>query len=151
MPSGASGSHCRGTADYDKDRYTQIRRAIEADPKHLLGKSFYEVSKEFNLEDVPWDDITVQDPPNGQSRIYHFRGFLFVVALESQAGSMPPLPLSSDPREDIHRIAMDNELFGSKACIARQPYVEIDGISDPKEQIKQFWKREAEKCERNTH
>ena len=85
------------TADYDRDRYNQIRRAIDADPKHLLGKSFAEVSKEFNLEDVPGDDVTINQPFNGQFRIYHFRGFAFYVSLELD-------------RPEIRRIAGNNGL-----------------------------------------
>ena len=68
------------TADYDKERYTQIRGAIAADPKHLLGKSLDEVTKALSLEDVPWDDSAVKSP--GMYRIYHFRGFASDVTLE---------------------------------------------------------------------
>ena len=44
------------TADYDKERYRQIRDAIAADPKHFRGKYFDDVIKALGLDDVPWDD-----------------------------------------------------------------------------------------------
>ena len=61
------------TADYDEQRYTEIRAAIAADPTHFVGKSLDEVTKALKLADVPWDDSTVKQPL--MSRLYHFRGF----------------------------------------------------------------------------
>ena len=118
------------TADYDKDRYTEIRRAIEADPQHLLGKSLDEVTKTFGLENVPWDESYSFQAPPGENRIYHFRGFALYVFL---SGVTPHNEYqSSSTGADLQRHGVRLEHF--------RPYVRIDGISDGKERMKRYWK-----------
>jgi hypothetical protein len=130
------------TADYDKESYTQIRRAIDADQRHLLGKSLDEVTKEFSLEDVPWDDGSFQQPP-GMYRIYHFRGFAFYVTLEL-------LPAGITPNSDKPWSSTGEELqrHGVLWLADQSPFVLIDGISDRKERMKRYWKAIDEECER---
>jgi hypothetical protein len=130
------------TADYDRDRYTRIHRAIQADPQHLLGKSFDEVAKEFSLEGVPWDDGAFQQP-SGMFRIYHFRGFALYVTLELlPAGITPnsPKPWSSTV-EGLQR-------HGVLWLAHQDPVVRIDGISSRKERMERYWKAIDEECER---
>ncbi|MGO8747289.1 MAG: hypothetical protein ACLQNE_14990 [Thermoguttaceae bacterium] len=130
--------------DYDKERYTQIKRAIEADQQHLCGKSFDEVAEELSLQDVPWDDFNIQQGPDNQLRIYHFRGFALYVTLEILPAGITPQSKErwSSTMEELQRHGV--------LWIARhyQPFVSIDGISDGKERMKQHRKAVDEECER---
>jgi len=130
------------TADYDKERYTQIRRVISDDQTHLLGKSLDEVSKAISLENVSWDDAAFQQP-SGMYRIYHFRGFAFHVTLEI-------LPVGITPDSNTRWSSTEQELQRhGKLWLAHQyPFVRIDGISDGKERMKRYWKAIDEECER---
>jgi hypothetical protein len=130
------------TADYDKERYTQIRRAIAADPQHLLGKSLEEVTKALSLEGVPWDDAALQREP-GMDRIYHFRGFALHVTLRV-------LPPGITPNSNQAWSANGEELrlHGVLWLAHQYPFVRIDGINDRQERMKRFWKAADEECER---
>jgi hypothetical protein len=130
------------TADYDGKRYTQIRRAIDADPKHLLGKSLDEISRKLRLEDVPWDDAACQQEP-GMYRIYHFRGFALHVTLERLPAGMTP-----DSRTPWTSTGNELERHGVFWLAHQYPCLKIDGISDGKERMKRYWKAIAEECER---
>jgi len=127
------------TADYDKERYTQIRSAIAADKEHLLGKSFEEVSKQLDLEDVPWDDGSVQNA--GQYRIYHFRGFAFYVNVDLQLPTDSPVRNRQYTGEELQR-------YGVLQLSHQHPVVRIDGLNDRQERMKRFWKAVDESCER---
>jgi hypothetical protein len=131
------------TADYDKDRYTQIRKAIEADQQHLLGKSLDDVSKELSLEDVPWDDDDSFQRAAGTYRIYHFRGFALYVTLEL-------LPAGITPRSIERGSYTEAELqrHGVLWLAHQYPFVRIDGIRDGKERMKRIRKAVDEECER---
>lgn len=129
------------TADYDKEKYTQIRNAIAADKQCLLGKSFDEVSKQFDLECVPWDDVSFQEIPPRQYRMYHFRGFAFYVTVDMQPAEYSTVsnrPYTGEElrRYDVLRLAHQN------------PVVRIDGLNDRQERLKKFWKVIDEECER---
>jgi hypothetical protein len=130
------------TADYDGKRYTQICSAIDADPKHLLGKSFDEISRKLGLEDVPWDDAAVQQEP-GMFRIYHFRGFALYVTLERLPAGITP-----DSRTPWTSTGKELERHGVLWLAHQYPCVKIDGISDGKERMKRYWKAIDEVCER---
>ena len=74
-------------AEYDRQHYDKIKRAILADPNYLLGKTLDEVTKQFGMEGIPWDNASFQQPPNWY-RVYHFRGFgLFLTVELCQRGS----------------------------------------------------------------
>ena len=130
------------TAGYDRERYAQIRRAIEADPKHLLGKSFDEVTKELRLEDVPWDDAAFQQPP-GMFRIYHFRGFALYVTLEL-------LPPGIMPNSNTSWTGTGDELDrrGVLWLAHQDPSVQVDGIPDRKGRMERYWKAVDDACKR---
>jgi hypothetical protein len=130
------------TADYDGKRYTQIRRAIDADPQHLLGKSFDEISRKLRLEDVPWDDAAVQQEP-GMYRIYHFRGFALHVTLECLPAGITP-----NSRAPWTSTGEELERHGVLWLAHQYPCITIDGISDGKERMKRYWKAIDEACER---
>ena len=129
------------TADYDRERYTEIRRAIDADPQHLLGKPFDEISRKLRLEDIPWDDIAIQQEP-GMVRRYHFRGFALDVTLER-------LPAGITPDRKMSWTATGEELdrHGMLWLAHQYPCVRIDGVSDRKERMRRFWKEVEEACE----
>ena len=84
-----SGLPLSWTADYDRVRYARIRRAIDADPRHLVGKRFDEVAAAFGLEGVPWDDAATQQPA-GMLRMYHFQGFVLYVSLTLLPAGVTP-------------------------------------------------------------
>jgi len=130
------------TADYDKERYTQIRAAIAADKQHLLGKSFDEVSKQFDLEGVPWDDASVQQSPPCQYRICHFRGFAFYVTVDLQ------LPTDSPVSKQGGYTGEDLQRYGVLRLAHQYPVVRIDGLNDRQERMKRFWKAVDESCKR---
>ena len=130
------------TADYDKERYTQIRRAIDADPQHLLGKSLDEVTKEFNLEEVPWDDAAVQQE-SGMFRIYHFRGFALYITL-----TRLPVGITPDSKRSWTASGLDLQHHGVLWLANQYPSVHIDGISDGKERMKLYWEAIDQECER---
>jgi hypothetical protein len=123
------------TADYDKERYNHIRRAIEADPQHLLGKSLDEVTKRLGLEGVPWDSGEDFQGPRGEFRIYHLRGFALYV-------TVAPLPnVDWSPSFDVWsstKVQLDGQ----------RPYLRIDGISDPKQRMNGYWGAIDEMCKR---
>ncbi|MHB8902481.1 MAG: hypothetical protein ACYC6Y_27280 [Thermoguttaceae bacterium] len=130
------------TADYDKERYTQIRGAIVADTNHLLGKSLDEVTKALSLEDVPWDDSAVQREP-GMNRIYHFRGFALHITLQL----LPP-GITPDSNQPWSANGEELRRHGVLWLAHGQPFVQIDGINDRQERMKRFWKAVDEECER---
>src|SRR5262249_52428842 len=120
------------TADYDRGRYREIRRAIDADPQQLLGKPFDEISRKLRLEDVPWDDIAVQQEP-GMVRRYHFRGFALDVTLQR-------LPPGITPESKTPWTASGEELdrHGVLWLAHQYPVVRIDGVSDREERMRRF-------------
>jgi hypothetical protein len=130
------------TVDYDRARYYEIRRAIDADPRHLLGRPFDEASRRLRLEDVPWDDIAFQSEP-GSVRLYHFRGFSLVVTLRS-------LPAGIPPDRQGPWAPTDEELSRPRVLwLAHQyPVLQIDGVGDRKERMRRLWKLVEEECER---
>ena len=77
--------------DYNKERYTQIKRAIEADQQHLCGKSFDEVAEELSLQDVPWDNFDIQQGPERTSCVSTIfeAGALYVTLEILPAGITP--------------------------------------------------------------
>jgi hypothetical protein len=130
------------TADYDRDRYTQIQRAIRADKQRLLGKSFDEVSNQFGLAGIPWDDASFQQMPPTQYRIYHFRGFAFHVTVDLQ------LPEHSPVRQKGSYTFAELQRHGVLRLAHQRPFVRVDGIHDGKERMKRLWKAIDEECER---
>ncbi len=129
------------TADYDRVRYSQIRRAIDSDPKHLTGLTFEEFSRRFGLGDVPWDDGAVQMEA-GMFRIYHFRGFSLHVSLRR-------LPPGSTP-DRIERWTGDNEELLRREVLwvgGNYPALWVDGIGDPKTRMDRYWKEVQTMCD----
>ena len=130
------------TADYDRVRYDEIRWAIDADPKHLLGTSFDEFSRQMRLDAVPWDDAAIQQEP-GMFRIYHFRGFALYVTLSRLPPGTPPdtrVPMRARGQElDHHEVLWFAHQY---------PYVIIDGVSEGKERMRRYWKAYDDECER---
>ena len=129
------------TEDYDSERYTQIHKVIDSDPEHLLGKPFDEVSKELNLDKVPWDDVSLQEGP--ESRMYHFRGFYFWLHVE-------PLPLGVTPQNWKLYSSSDLERGRVLWLDMQRPFVRIDGIRDQKERMEQWRKGVEEEGRRIT-
>ncbi len=130
------------TADYDRGRYAEIRWTINTDPQHLLAKPFEEVSRRLRLEDVPWDDISLQELP-GTVRLYHFRGFALEVTLRR-------LPAGITPDSTARWTASVEELdrHGVLWLAHQYPVVRIDGVGDRNERMRRFWKEVEEQCER---
>jgi len=135
----------RAKYNYDKERYSQIVRAIDADPEHLLGKSLEEITRELSLEGVPYDQG--DEPQWGfletpETRIYHFRGFACYVTLSLLPPYVTPdgmyLASSSHPGSPRQ---------GKLPLTVRPPGVVIDGLNSPKERMEQHWKREREAIE----
>jgi hypothetical protein len=126
--------------DYDRERYAQIHRALTGDPKHLLDTPFVEVSRELSLDNVPWDDVTLQERGVAESRMYHFRGFYLYVYLN-------PLPMGITPNSDRTWTSEEHErpkvlwLDGQRSC------VRIDGIRDRQERM-EWWRKEVEESAR---
>lgn len=129
------------TADYDKEKYMQIRTGIAADKQRLLGKSLAEVSKQFDLEVVPWDDASFQQMPPHQYRIYHFRGFAFYITVDVELPKGLPVKNQQDTSEELRR-------YGVLRLAHQYPFVRIDGLDDRQERMKRFWKVIDEECER---
>lgn len=126
-------------ADYDKERYQQIRTAIASDPKHLLGKPFDEIAKALSLEDVPWDDATFQE--GWQHRMYHFRGFSICIDIDRE------LPADSPLRSGWYTEA-DLQKYGVVQLAHQYPALRIDGLNDRQERMRRFWKGIDEECDR---
>ena len=128
------------TMDYDREHYTQIRRGITSDPEHLLGKPFEEVSRELSLDNVPWDDVALQERGAAEVRMYHFRGFYLHVYLDI-------LPVEIMPNSDETWTSTELKSHKALRLDGRRTFVRIDGIGDPKEQMEQ-WKKAVEESER---
>ena len=125
--------------DYDKARYNEIYDAIEADPQHLLGARFDEVSNELRLDHVPWDDIATQ-VPMGKLRMYHFRGFrLYVTLMLLPQGITPSVKQWNTTPEELER-------HGVLWLAPHPPFVLIDGIQTQRERMEQYWKQMDEMC-----
>ena len=121
------------TEDYDKERYARIRKLIDNDPEHLRDKPFDEVSKELSLDNIPWDVVVgFQEPPSGQSRVYHFRGFFVYVELHS-------LPLGLMPNGNEAWTSTELERH-EVLWLGQRPSVRIDGIRDQKERM-EAWRK----------
>ena len=127
------------TADYDKQRYQQFRTAIATDPKHLLGKPLDEITKALSLEDVPWDDASVQQ--GWQHRMYHFRGFALVLDVDRELPAESPLRGGAYTQEDLQR-------YGVLKIAHQVPALRIDGVNDRQERMRRFWKAFEEECDR---
>ena len=130
------------TADCDRERYAEISLAIKSDENHLVGKSLDDVIGQLRLENVPWD-IGFTMKVDGEYRIYHFRGF----ALYIDARLFPPgITPNSGQRwtcsaEELHR---DGVLWLDHLY----PSVQVDGITDPNERMRQHWEAIDEQYER---
>ena len=111
------------TADYDRVRYDEIRWAIDADARHLLGTSFDEFSRQMRLEAVPWDDAAIQQEP-GMFRVYHFRGFALYVTLSRQPPGITPESRVSG-RASGEKLDRHGKLWFAH----RYPCVMIDSVS----------------------
>jgi hypothetical protein len=122
------------TFDYDRTRYNQIRRAIDADSNHLRGRPLDEIVKTLGLENVPWDDGNVQNEP-GSYRIYHFRGFSLNVTLEQW-------PEGVRPHSVVGRSFTSEELQRPTVLWlgSYDPFILVDGIPDREERMRRFWK-----------
>ena len=127
--------------DYDKHRFKQIRKAIDSDWNHLIHRRFDEVSKELELEGIPWDDISLSLPQFCRERMYHFRGFYLQIVVER-------LPLGIEPGSG--KSWSSTELnSGSVLWVSLfKPSLHIDGISDPKERMEKFRKAQQEEFDR---
>jgi hypothetical protein len=119
-------------ADYDTQRFDQIARAIAADKNQLLDKSLDEVTKLLGLEKVSWDE-GYTNYPDGELRIYHFRGFYLTLHLEL-------LPPGINPRRKASYSTQGLERSGVRWLAAFNPFVKVDGITDSKERMKEYWK-----------
>lgn len=126
------------TADYDEQRYQQIRTAIATDPKHLLGKPFDEIAKALSLEEVPWDDATVQE--GWQHRIYHFRGFALSIHVDRELPADSPLRSGPYTQADLQKYGV--------VKLVHHPALRIDGLNDRRERMRRFWKAFEEECDR---
>ncbi len=127
------------TAEYDKQRYQQIRAAIASDPKHLLGKPFDEIAKALSLEDTPWDDATFQE--GWEHRIYHFRGFSLCIDIDRVLPAVSPLRSGSYTESDLQK-------YGVVQLAHQYPALRIDGLNDRQERMRRFWKAIDEECDR---
>ncbi len=105
---------------------------------HLLD----EVVRQLGLENVPWDaGFTMM--PDGEHRIYHFRGFALYISLRLFPPGIRP---DSGERwtssgEELHR-------HGVLWLYHFYPALHVDGIDDPKERMRLHWKAIDEECER---
>lgn len=130
------------TADDDRGRYAEIRSAIDADPRQLVNRRFDEVVRTLRLEDVPWDDVALQQLP-GTVRLYHSRSF----SLEISLGSRPP---GITPECQGRWAASPEELnrHGVLWTTSQAPRLRIDGVGDRKERMRRFWRDVEESCKR---
>jgi hypothetical protein len=122
------------TADYDGKRFRQIESAIEADPQHLLGRTFAEVSRELGLERVPWDDVALQRP-TGTCRMYHFRGFRLYMTVE-----LLPAGITPGSRNQWNATKEELERHGTLWLAHDPPFVLIDGIPNQSERMERYRK-----------
>jgi hypothetical protein len=130
------------TTDYDRGRYIEISRAIDADPRQLVDRRFDEVSRTLRLEDVPWDDVALQSEP-GSVRLYHFRGF----SLEIMLGRYPP-EITPDDKAPWSISVEELNRRGVLWTAHQPPWLQIDGIADRKERMRRFWRDVEESCKR---
>ena len=129
-------------------RYKRIESMIEADPQHLLGKSFDEVSKELGLEDVPWDECTLSGMRGCENRMYHFPGFYLHVTVEYRLSGSTPDSI----RQQITANNMSGAHFTPPGVLwlaHQEPFVRIDGIRDSKERIERFFREANEEAQRS--
>jgi hypothetical protein len=132
------------TADYDRGRYAEIRRAIDSDPRQLGSRPFDEVSRKLRLEEVPWDDVSLQELP-GTVRLYHFRGF----SLQINVGRLPP----GITPDDIGKVRWTDSIeelnrHGVLWTGQQAPWLRIDSVGDRKERMRRFWRDAEEGCKR---
>ena len=130
------------TANYDRERYYEMRRVIEGDRKRLLGKTFAEASQLLRLDGVPWDDVAVKQEP-GMFRVYHFRGFALYLTLRRYPPGITPeshTPWTSSGQE------LDRT--GVLRLASQYPAIKIDEVTDRAERLKRYWKAVEEACAR---
>jgi hypothetical protein len=120
---------------HDKAMYARISKAIE-DPRHLSGTRLYDLIRKLDLEDIPWDDVNLQDHA-GSVRMYHFRGFRLTVNLyapsEHWQDRGPEWILLEQGSPEEKRQARDWVLIDSG------PYALIDGINSREERMRKFF------------
>jgi hypothetical protein len=76
-------------------------------------------------------------------RAYHFRGFALYVTLRR----LPP-GIAPDDKTPWTSSGEELERHGVLWLAHQYPCVKIDGISDGKGRMKQFWKQVEEDCQR---
>ncbi len=101
-------------AEFDDARYERMRRVIDSSPNKLLGTSLTNAEKLLSLENVKWDE-GYTSVPFGQLRVYHFRGFYLLLSLETRS-------------QNVKVANFD-------------PSLHIDGITDPKERMSNYWEQ----------
>ena len=130
------------TADYDKAAYARLRDVIGIDRTLLLNTPFDRFSREVGLDEAPWDDGLAFQLPEGKYRIYHFRGFaLHVLLKELPAGATP------DRVEHPSNTEVDRQCLGVP-WFYDTPQIQIDGISDRAERMKQHLHELEAECAR---
>jgi hypothetical protein len=97
---------------------------------------FDQVSNLLFLENVAWDDVSVNAGRGGQVRMYHFQGFCLYLYLETRHQE------NSD-----HRSA-ENLSNKGVVYVNGLPSIQIDGLNDPQERIRLFRKEVAESVRR---
>jgi hypothetical protein len=132
------GGFLTWTAEYDRASYSRIRRAIEADPRQEGGRPFDEVSRELSLDDVPWDDASIQSEP-GMYRMYHFPGFALYIMLRRLPAEITlatSMPWRASPDTPTRLWLLHDYSF-----------VRVDGLNQ-QERMRRYWKEVEDECER---
>ncbi len=113
-------------------RFHSIDAVIEADNKHLLGKSLKEVCDLLDLNEVPWDEGY---GGYHEMRIYHFPGFFLMLELEL----LPP-GITPTSRQPYSFTDAGLKKDGVRWLASQYPALQADGVYDRKERMELYWK-----------
>jgi hypothetical protein len=104
-----------------------INSWIRGSKGKTLEIPFNEAEKQLSLEQVKWSKAYT-NVPNGEMRIYHFRGFYLILLLRKLIPDHPPMWTSDDLQKR-----------GQWYVYYFYPALHVDGLDDPEMRMRNYW------------
>ena len=116
---------------YNKARHDEMQGVINSWIRSSKGKTlqipFVEAEKQLSLEQVKWSKAYT-NVPDGEMRIYHFRGFYLILHLVKLLPDHPPMWTSDDLQKR-----------GQWYVYYFYPALHVDGLDDPEMRMRNYW------------
>jgi hypothetical protein len=134
------GPIAQSALKYDKARRDEMQSVINSWIRSSKGKTleipFAQAESQLSLAGVRWSKAYT-NVPDGEMRIYHFRGFYLVLSLRKLMPDKPPTWTSEDLKKR-----------GQWYVYHFYPALGVDGLDDPEKRMSNYWAALAESFRR---